>query len=380
MQRVEKIIELDAPVERVFDLLSDFESFPEWMQSIAEVRRTGRSRSRWMAAAAAREESAEWETETTVFEPDHHIAWRSVRGDVMTDGEIILQETRSGTTLMRFVLGYEPASGRFGATLSQLINRNPERQLEADLTRFARIAEGRGEARRPRDVETRPRASSSFERERVEARPRRERTRYETEFPHIEMRRDARTYREQGTTRAREMQRDHTQSEEYRTRVERARVERDRLAEREAMTSTTTSRAEHESQRRFDEALRDARRSQLEGQRRYNEDRERIERQRYRSQRDGQSERMSPRATGNLRNRPDEFDEPRRDARSLEDARRREAERRPVPPNRHALTPRERELDRAERRRLEPDAAREKAFRRGIDRLVDDGPSQRWRR
>ncbi|MBD0372182.1 MAG: SRPBCC family protein [Pyrinomonadaceae bacterium] len=34
MQTVEKAIEIDAPIERVFDLFSDFENFPRWMRHI----------------------------------------------------------------------------------------------------------------------------------------------------------------------------------------------------------------------------------------------------------------------------------------------------------------------------------------------------------
>ena len=39
MERVERFVEIDAPVEVVFDRLSDFESFPRWMRNIREVRR-----------------------------------------------------------------------------------------------------------------------------------------------------------------------------------------------------------------------------------------------------------------------------------------------------------------------------------------------------
>jgi hypothetical protein len=53
----------------------------------------------------------------------------------------------------------------------------------------------------------------------------------------------------------------------------------------------------------------------------------------------------------------------------------------PPPPSRHALTPRERDYERARRRRPDLDYPR-KAFGRGVDKLLDeqDAPSKRWRR
>src|SRR5215210_4654672 len=141
MQRTEKVIEINAPVERVFDLFSDFESFPRWMSHIKEVRYTGRRYTRWTAEAPLGS-SVEWEAETIAFEPDQRIAWRSVRGDVLTEGEVVFQATARGTTLVRVRLGYDPPAGRLGALVARLFGTNPEEQLEEDLERFAEVAEG----------------------------------------------------------------------------------------------------------------------------------------------------------------------------------------------------------------------------------------------
>jgi uncharacterized membrane protein len=142
MQRTEKVIEINAPVGRVFDFFSDFESFPRWMRNIKEVRYSGRRYTRWTADAPFGS-SVEWEAETTSFEPDHRIAWRTVRGDVYTQGEVIFEETRRGTTRLRIVLGYDPPAGRLGALVAHLFGKDPEQQLEEDLERFAEAVEGR---------------------------------------------------------------------------------------------------------------------------------------------------------------------------------------------------------------------------------------------
>lgn len=310
MQRVERVIEIDAPVERVFDLFSDFENFPRWMRHIRDVHYTGRRYTRWTADAPLGT-SVEWEAETMRFEPPHAIAWRSVRGDVDTEGEVTFRETRRGTTIMRVVMGYEPPAGRLGAFVASIFGADPERQLDEDLDRFAEVAERRPRRARHADHPRPPQPPrESFER--------RGRNFYNEDAPPGAGRRD---YRE-----------DRREDEARRERERRTRVEA---------------------------AMREAQRMQLDDRRRYEEERERSVR-RMRSE---------GRDTGRL-NFDEEWDE--RLGEPL--PRERRDERR----GRHALTPRERERELRERT-PDYDYSRE-AFRRGIDKLMDEPPSRRWRR
>lgn len=266
MLRAEKMIEVDAPVERVFDLFSDFESFPRWMKNIREVRRTGRRMTRWSANAPLGT-SVEWEAEVTSFEPDRRIAWRSVRGDVETEGEVIFEETRRGTTMMRVMLGYDPPAGRLGSLVARLFGVNPEEQLSEDLERFAEVAERRGR------------------RVRGGGGPADERREYV--------------------------------------------------------------------------------RMQAERRRREAYDRETGER--HRDERGGYDPRFREREARE-----------RRPLRGLvEDD---EFERRDQPRTRYAMTPRERELERTQQRRHDNNEYSKTAFRRGIDRLLDEPPSRDWQR
>ena len=151
MQRIEKDVEIAAPIERVFYLFSDFENFPRWMRHIRDVHYSGRRYTRWTADAPLGM-SVEWEAETVAFDPPHLIAWRSVRGDVDTEGEVTFRETRRGTTLVNVILEYRPPAGRLGALVASLLGNDPEQQLEEDLVRFAEVVErGQGQNRRRRD-------------------------------------------------------------------------------------------------------------------------------------------------------------------------------------------------------------------------------------
>jgi uncharacterized protein YndB with AHSA1/START domain len=315
MQRTEKVIEINAPVERVFDLFSDFESFPRWMSHIKEVRYTGRRYTRWTAEAPLGS-SVEWEAETTRFEPDRRIAWRSVRGDVKTEGEVIFQETQHGTTLVRVRLGYDPPAGRLGALVARLFGTNPEEQLEEDLERFAEV---------------------------VEARRRKVPTRARRDFDGDERRRSR-----SGDERAPRPRTAHRDQERERTREDRAWAHEPR--ERAAALTPR----ERERQTRFDHELREALRSQRESMQRYNEERRshrwKLRREEYEREfeHDGPPQpRAGERAPADERR----LYERQMRERATRRGNREEDDRRADPARgpRHALTPRERELERSRR-------------------------------
>ena len=360
MRRVERVIEIGAPVERVFDLFGDFEGFPRWMRHVCEVRRTGRRYTRWRACTP-RGLDIEWETETTVFEPDHRIVWRSVGGDVETDGEAVFSEIDQTRTRVRVVLGYAPPPGRRGDAFARLFGRDPAAELAADLHRFKGIAERRAPrpARAHDEYERREPPRAPLERTRrrearyAEARAPRERA---------EPRSDERYYRDVLGMRGRDEQRG---GERTGPAARPRRYQEDGELERE---------------RRFDEALRAARRGQIEDLRRYRTEgrpspawRRMLEAER-RIETRRRAPVEGPPARG--RGRADEPERPRREEleRAHEEA---ELEAQSRPP-RYALTPRERERERAERG-WDREAKR-RVLRRSVDRLLDEGPSRAWRR
>src|SRR5687767_6794397 len=140
MRRYERFVEIDAPVERVFDLFADFEATPRWAGGVRDVRRTGRRTFRWVAETAL-DLDVEWEAELVVYAPDRRIVWRSVGGDIRADCEAVFSVTPEGTTLVRVVRGYDTPGGRTGRAVARFFGRHPEEQLEEDLARLRRLAE-----------------------------------------------------------------------------------------------------------------------------------------------------------------------------------------------------------------------------------------------
>ena len=344
MRRVERFVEIDAPVERVFEAFSNFESFPEWMSGIGEVRRAGRHLTRWALAAARERRPLVWETETTVFQPDHRIAWRSVRGDVETDGEAIFEETRRQTTVLRLVLGYDlpHARSREGNDARPLFGRQFERVLEDDLQRFKRMVEQRAAGDGRRTMAGRGDERGLDRRGRTEQREPRWVAGAERRPPHS----DERYYCERLHLRGRD-------DEGARERDRRSDTEEGRRVAGRPNYGDGESRRERD----FDDALRAARQSQRESLRRYDEAHERDD--------------------GVRRQRPERERDKRVTADRLEAVRPRFRDERSDELDTH---PPHRDSALTTRGTPEQASSHEYTLRRGIDHLLDDAPSGNWRR
>lgn len=141
MARVRKSIEVNAPIEKVFDLWSNFENFPGFMENIQEVERTGDRTTHWKVEAPLGR-FVEWDAETVDWEENRRIGWRAT-GDVGTSGTVRFEARGPGRTVVDVDLEYHPPVGKLGE-LAARIFQNPERDVEEDLRRFKDMAEGRG--------------------------------------------------------------------------------------------------------------------------------------------------------------------------------------------------------------------------------------------
>src|SRR5439155_6839025 len=90
-----KSIIVGAPVADVFAAWADFENFPRFMEDIKSVTRTGEKTTRWVARGPMGQD-VEWEAETTRFEPNKRIAWRSTDDSpVTTSGQVTFKDRKS---------------------------------------------------------------------------------------------------------------------------------------------------------------------------------------------------------------------------------------------------------------------------------------------
>lgn len=142
-QRVHESIEVQAPLEDVFQYWSNLENFPNIMSNVDEVRMTGQDTSHWKVKGPLGTD-VEFDARTTEMDPSRGIGWNSVEGEVQTSGEVRFEEVAPGRTRIDVTMNYaDPPGGKVGEVAANAIS-NPERQMREDLENFARMVE-RGE-------------------------------------------------------------------------------------------------------------------------------------------------------------------------------------------------------------------------------------------
>jgi uncharacterized membrane protein len=142
-QRVQESIEVQAPLQDVYNYWSDFENFPRFMQNIEEVRMTGQDTSHWKVKGPLGV-SVEFDAKTTEMNPERGVGWNTVDGQVMTSGEVTFQEVQPDRTRVELTMNYaDPPGGKVGEAVANILS-DPEKSTRQDLENFARIV-GRGE-------------------------------------------------------------------------------------------------------------------------------------------------------------------------------------------------------------------------------------------
>ncbi|MGI8632152.1 MAG: SRPBCC family protein [Solirubrobacterales bacterium] len=108
----EKEIEIEAPPQRCFDALVDFETYPEWQQAVkrVEVReRDDQGRpTRVIQVSDAIVKEVKYDLLYTYDEPNR-ITWKYLDGDVKDiDGEWKITEAGEGRSHVRYRLEVDP--------------------------------------------------------------------------------------------------------------------------------------------------------------------------------------------------------------------------------------------------------------------------------
>ncbi|MEW6635641.1 MAG: SRPBCC family protein [Actinomycetota bacterium] len=156
-QRVEGSIEVEAPVQRVYEYWRNLENLPRFMSNIEEVRSTGPDTTHWVVKGplGAR---LEFDARTTQDKPNEAIGWNTVDGQVETSGQVRFREVGSGRTLIEVQMNYWDAPGGKAGEVASRVVANPKVMLEQDLRNFKDIIEGKAT---PEEIQRRPSAATA---------------------------------------------------------------------------------------------------------------------------------------------------------------------------------------------------------------------------
>jgi uncharacterized membrane protein len=138
MSVIEKSIEINVPVNTVYNQWTQFEEFPKFMEGVKEVKQTDDTHLRWKADIAGKEK--EWDAEITEQIPDERIAWRA-RDGAMNAGVVTFHRLSDKKSKVMLQMEYDPEG--IVENVGDAVGVVSQRVL-GDLERFKRYIENRG--------------------------------------------------------------------------------------------------------------------------------------------------------------------------------------------------------------------------------------------
>jgi uncharacterized membrane protein len=139
--RLQKIITIHAPVERVFEFWSNPENLARVMDHVQEIQRTGENRFRWTVSGPAGT-SISWTSQITRSVPNQLLVWRSAPGsNIRSAGIVRFQPTEDNGTRVHLLMSYHPPAGAVGHAVAALFGVGPKSVFDEDLVRVKSLFE-----------------------------------------------------------------------------------------------------------------------------------------------------------------------------------------------------------------------------------------------
>ncbi|MDQ6918925.1 MAG: SRPBCC family protein [Candidatus Dormibacteraeota bacterium] len=140
MAEVTKSIEVPVDVTTAYNQWTQFESFPQFMEGVQEIRQIDEKHLHWKAEIGGKVE--EWDAEITEQIPDDRIAWRATNG-APNAGVVTFHHIAENESRVTLQLEYAPQglAEKVGEALGFM-----DRQVQKDLERFRDLLTTRGAA------------------------------------------------------------------------------------------------------------------------------------------------------------------------------------------------------------------------------------------
>jgi uncharacterized membrane protein len=138
---IQKAININAPVNDVYDFWSRFENFPRFMAHVEEVSDHGNGQSHWKVSGPGGI-PVEWDAVTTRQVPNEVIAWKSLPDEpVKSAGIIQFHSNPDGSTRITVRMSYNPPAGALGHAVAALLGSDPKSAMDEDLVRLKSLLE-----------------------------------------------------------------------------------------------------------------------------------------------------------------------------------------------------------------------------------------------
>ena len=150
---VQKTIHVYADVDEAYACWRKLEEFPRFMSHVREVTKIDDTHYHWKVDGPAGV-PVEWDAVITADVPGELIAWRTMEDSAVQSVGVVQFEpsnrggARYGSARVHVRLSYRPPVNRVGHTVAKVFGKDPQRQIDSDLSRFKTFIET---GRRPRD-------------------------------------------------------------------------------------------------------------------------------------------------------------------------------------------------------------------------------------
>jgi len=138
--RVQKTININAPIDEVYRFWHNFENFPLFMDHVKEVS-VQNGLSTWKVAGPAGS-SMEFQSHITRDVPNESIAWETIPdSQVHHTGVVRFEENWDEGTRVTVQMTYMPPAGIVGHKVAELFGVDPRQAMQDDLMRLKALLE-----------------------------------------------------------------------------------------------------------------------------------------------------------------------------------------------------------------------------------------------
>ncbi|HEX6034030.1 MAG TPA: SRPBCC family protein, partial [Anaerolineales bacterium] len=140
--RVNKAININAPIDMVYHFWRNFENFSLFMNHVKEIS-VQNDISTWKVAGPMGS-TVEFKSRLTQDIPNDVIAWETVpdsHSQIYSSGFVRFDENRDGSTRVTVQMTYIPPAGVAGHAVAQLFGVDPRQAMHEDLIRLKTLLE-----------------------------------------------------------------------------------------------------------------------------------------------------------------------------------------------------------------------------------------------